>query len=242
MEGSDKMLDIRDLVSGYGNIEVLHKANLNIPRGGKIGLFGPNGHGKSTLLKTISGLIKVNSGDITFNEVTLVGKSPKEIVDLGVVHVSQGNRLYPDMSVSECLTLGAYSKTAWENRDESLENVFSLFPKLKVRISQRVKTLSGGERQMLSIGAGIMAKPEILMLDEPSLGLAPKLIEELTVGISRIAASGITMLLIDQNVEMLLECCGPLFLLEQGVIGLEAANSSEFSEEWLRDRYFGRTK
>ena len=94
---------------------------------------------------------------------------------------------------------------------------------------------------MLSIGAGIMSKPEVLMLDEPSLGLAPKLIEELTVGISRIAASGITMLLIDQNIEMLLECCGPLFMLEQGVIGLEAANAKEFSEEWLRDRYFGRS-
>ena len=112
------MLAIRDLVSGYGNIEVLHKANLNIPSGERIGLFGPNGHGKSTLLKTISGLIKVNSGDISFNEVTLVGKSPKEIVDLGVVHVSQGNRLFPDMSVSECLTLGAYSKRAWENSEE----------------------------------------------------------------------------------------------------------------------------
>ncbi len=236
------MLVIKDLVSGYGNIEVLHKANLTVPKGEKIGLFGPNGHGKTTLLRTVSGLIKVNSGDISFNGVSIVGHSPKEIVDLGIIHVSQGNRLFPDMSIFECLTLGAYSQRAWDNREESMENVFSLFPKLKLRIAQRVKTLSGGERQMLSIGAGIMAKPEILMLDEPSLGLAPKLIEELTVGISRIAASGITMLLIDQNVEMLLECCGPLFLLEQGVIGLEAANANEFSEEWLRDRYFGRTK
>lgn len=235
------MLVIKDLVSGYGNIEVLHRANLVVPRGERIGLFGPNGHGKTTLLRTISGLLKLNSGDILFNGESIANSPPKVVVDLGIIHVSQGNRLFPQMSVSECLTLGAYSPRAWKERAESLENVFELFPKLKVRISQRVKTLSGGERQMLSIGAGIMAKPEILMLDEPSLGLAPKLIEELTEGISRIAASGITMLLIDQNVEMLLECCGPLFLLEQGVIGLEAANASEFSEEWLQDRYFGRS-
>jgi branched-chain amino acid transport system ATP-binding protein len=235
------MLIVKDLVSGYGNIEVLHNANLTIPAGERIGLFGPNGHGKTTLLKTISGLLKVKSGDISFNGQSISNLSPKEIVDMGIIHASQGNRLFPQMSVSECLTLGAYSPRAWKDREESLEKVFELFPKLKVRISQQVKTLSGGERQMLSIGAGIMSKPEVLMLDEPSLGLAPKLIEELTVGISRIAASGITMLLIDQNIEMLLECCGPLFMLEQGVIGLEAANAKEFSEEWLRDRYFGRS-
>jgi branched-chain amino acid transport system ATP-binding protein len=234
------MLKISNVTSGYGNIEVLHGVNLSVSRGEKIGLFGPNGHGKTTLLKTISGLLKANSGSIEFDGISFAGLQPREIVNLGVIHVPQGNRLFPQMTISECLTLGAYTNRAWKHRQESLEKVFDLFPKLRTRINQRVQTLSGGERQMLSIGAGIMSVPELLMLDEPSLGLAPKLIEELTEGISRIAQTGITLLLVDQNVEMLLEICGPLFLLEQGLVGLEAANSEEFSEEWLRDRYFGK--
>jgi branched-chain amino acid transport system ATP-binding protein len=234
------VLTISNLKSGYGKNEVLHGANLNIASGERLGLFGPNGNGKTTFLKTISGLLKTIGGAIVYKGMDIANREPREIVKLGLIHVPQGNRLFPLMTVSECLTLGAYPNRAWEHRLDSLEKVFELFPKLKIRIDQRVQTLSGGERQMLSIGAGIMSKPDLLMLDEPSLGLSPKLIEELTIGIKKISDTGITLLLVDQNIEMLLECCGPLYLLEQGVIGSEAVNSDKFSEEWLLNRYFGK--
>lgn len=233
------MLKIDNVTAGYGSVEVLHGATLTIDRGERVGLFGPNGHGKTTLLRTISGLVRARSGTIEYEGESLVGRSPREIVDRGVVHVPQGNTLFPRMTVSECLLLGAYTGRTWPTRQSSLEQVFELFPKLKQRLPQQARSLSGGERQMLSIGVGLMTKPAVLMLDEPSLGLAPRLIEELSQGIARIAETGVTMLLVDQNVEMLLDCCGPLFLLEQGEISLEAANSDEFDEERLLSRYFG---
>jgi branched-chain amino acid transport system ATP-binding protein len=233
------MLTITDVSAGYGNVEVLHGATLTMNRGDRVGLFGPNGHGKTTLLRTISGLVRARSGSIEFDGRSLVGCSPKEIVDLGIVHVPQGNTLFPRMTVLECLSLGAYTSRTWATRKSSLDQVFALFPKLKQRLAQQVQSLSGGERQMLSIGVGLMTMPTLFMLDEPSLGLAPRLIEELSQGIAKIAETGVTLLLVDQNVEMLLDCCGPLFLLEQGRISLEAADADEFDEERLLRRYFG---
>lgn len=233
------MLKISDVRSGYGRVEVLHGATMNIPQGERLGLFGPNGHGKTTLLRTISGLVRARAGMIELDGEKISGLSPKEIVKRGVIHVPQGNTLFPQMTVSECLLLGAYSKRTWSHREASLARVFELFPKLKQRLAQQARSLSGGERQMLSIGVGLMSMPSLLMLDEPSLGLAPRMIEELTQGILKIAESGVTMLLVDQNVEMLLDCCGPLFLLEQGVVSLEAENADEFDEERLLGRYFG---
>ena len=234
-----RMLKIDDVWSGYGGVEVLHGASITIPEGERLGLFGPNGHGKTTLLRTISGLVRARTGTIEFNGETISGLSPREIVKRGIIHVPQGNTLFPQMTVSECLLLGAYSQRTWSHREESLIRVYELFPKLKQRLAQRAGSLSGGERQMLSIGVGLMSMPSLLMLDEPSLGLAPRMIEELTQGILEIAGSGVTMLLVDQNVEMLLDCCGPLFLLEQGQVSLEAENADEFDEERLLGRYFG---
>lgn len=233
------MLTVSNARSGYGNIEVLHGASLHVPDGERLGLFGPNGHGKTTLLRTISGLNRLRGGSIEFKGSSLAGLSPQAIVDLGLIHVPQGNILFPQMTVSECLLLGAYSKRTWPHRQPSLDRVFTLFPKLKQRLTQQARSLSGGERQMLSIGAGLMSMPSLLMLDEPSLGLAPRMIEELTQGIAKISESGVTMLLVDQNVEMLLDCCGPLFLLEQGRVSLEAENADEFDEDRLLGRYFG---
>lgn len=233
------MLTVSEVRSGYGNVEVLHGASIQIPDGERLGLFGPNGHGKTTLLRTISGLNRLRGGRIEFQGSSLAGLAPQAIVDLGLIHVPQGNTLFPQMTVSECLFLGAYSKRTWPHRHASLDRVFNLFPKLEQRLSQQARSLSGGERQMLSIGAGLMSMPSLLMLDEPSLGLAPRMIEELTGGIAKIAESGVTMLLVDQNVEMLLDCCGPLFLLEQGQVSLEAENADEFDEDRLLGRYFG---
>jgi len=233
------MLTVTDVRAGYGGVEVLHGASVIVPQGERLGLFGPNGHGKTTLLRTISGLVRTRGGTIEFDGERISGMSPREIVSRGVIHVPQGNTLFPQMTVLECLMLGAFSNRTWAHREQSLERVFELFPKLKQRISQRARSLSGGERQMLSIGAGLMSMPSLLMLDEPSLGLAPRMIGELTEGIVKIAESGVTMLLVDQNVEMLLDCCGPLFLLEQGLVSLEAENGDEFDEERLLGRYFG---
>lgn len=238
--GSERnMLRIEDVKSGYGSVEVLHGATIEVGQGDRAGLFGPNGHGKTTLLRTISGLVRMRAGVMEYRGVSLSGLSPREIVDLGIIHVPQGNTLFPRMTVSECLTLGAYTPQASLARDSTLDQVFTLFPKLKQRLPQRVMSLSGGERQMLSIGVGLMAVPSLLMLDEPSLGLAPRLIDELSEGIAKIGSAGVTMILVDQNIEMLLDCCGPLFLLEQGKITLEAKSPGEFDEEGLLSRYFG---
>jgi branched-chain amino acid transport system ATP-binding protein len=233
------MLTVTDVRAGYGGVEVLHGASVSIRQGERLGLFGPNGHGKTTLLRTISGLVRTRAGTIELDGERISGLSPQAIVKRGIIHVPQGNTLFPQMTVLECLMLGAYSNRTWAHREQSLERVFGLFPKLKQRISQRARSLSGGERQMLSIGVGLMSMPSLLMLDEPSLGLAPRMIAELTEGIVKIADSGVTMLLVDQNVEMLLDCCGPLFLLEQGLVSLEAENGDEFDEERLLGRYFG---
>jgi branched-chain amino acid transport system ATP-binding protein len=236
------MLQVADLRSGYGSIEVLHGASFRIERGQRLGLFGPNGHGKTTFLRTISGLVRTRAGTIELDGENIAGFKPREVVSRGLVHVPQGNKLFPQMTVLECLMLGAYTKRTWPQRDESLARVFDLFPKLKQRTSQQAKSLSGGERQMLSIGVGLMSMPRLLMLDEPSLGLAPKMIQELGQGIWRIAESGVTMLLIDQNIEMLLDCCESLFLLEQGRISLEAESADQFDEERLLGRYFGTAR
>ena len=236
------MLEVNDLVSGYGRIQVLNGISLKVTTEKKVGIFGPNGHGKTTLLRTISGLVKTSSGSVIYRGVKLDGLSPKEIVDLGVVHSPQGNLLFPQMSVMDCLTLGAFTPKAWIQRTESLSMVFDLFPKLKKRSLQNTKSLSGGERQMLSIACALMAVPEVLMLDEPSFGLAPKLIEELSQGIKKIAASGGAMVLVDQNLEMLTECCDTLYLLEQGLLTLESEELGKFDKQRMLDRYFGKDK
>lgn len=233
------MLNVTDVHSGYGAIEVLHGASLRVEAGQRIGLFGPNGHGKTTLLRTISGLLKAKAGTIEFQGEAIANLRPMEIVARGLIHVPQGNVVFPQMTVLECLLLGAYSKRTWQDRQASLEGVFDLFPKLKQRTTQQAQSLSGGERQMLSIGVGLMSRPTMLMLDEPSLGLAPRLIEELGHGIAKIARSGVTMLLIDQNIEMLLDCCESLYMLEQGSISLESERADEVDEERLLGRYFG---
>jgi branched-chain amino acid transport system ATP-binding protein len=232
-------LEVDRLVAGYGNVEVLHGISLAVGQGERVGLFGPNGHGKTTLLRAISGLIRTRSGSVTFGEERISSHAPGKIVERGLIHVPQGNTLFPRMTVLENLLLGAYSPRAWGARRESLAKVFALFPKLEQRQQQLCRTLSGGERQMVSIGIGLMGAPTLLMLDEPTLGLAPKIKDELAEAISEIAASGVTMLVVDQDIELLLGVCQRLYFVENGQVSLETREGEQIDRHQILEMYFG---
>ena len=225
--------------AGYGKVTVLHEVSIGVGQGERVGLFGPNGHGKTTLLRAISGLIKPTAGTITFDGKTLNPLSPRQIVELGLVQSPQGNTLFPRMTVLENLTLGAYNGRAWGGRKASLDQVYTLFPKLQQRQGQLARTLSGGERQMVSIGMALMGQPRLLMLDEPTLGLAPKIKDELAAAISAIAATGVTMVVVDQDIELLLGVCQRLYYLENGRITLETKEGERIDRQQIMEMYFG---
>lgn len=208
----------------------------------RIGVFGPNGHGKTTLLRTISGLLNPWSGEIRFRGESLNTLTPQAIVDRGIIHVPQGNTLFPRMTVFENLFLGAYSKRAWGKREENLERVLQLFPRLAERREQLCRTLSGGERQMLAIGVGLMGDARVLMLDEPTLGLAPKIKDLLHDAIEQVARSGIPLIIVEQDVEFLSGITDRLYLLEEGKNVLEVHESEMLDHAEILKRYFGETQ
>jgi branched-chain amino acid transport system ATP-binding protein len=232
-------LEVEDVHAGYGRIEVLRGLSLEVPDGIAVGLFGPNGHGKTTLLRAISGLLPVTRGAVRFGGATLTNGSPSAIVAAGVIHVPQASTLFPRMTVEEALTLGAYTREAWSRRRETFDRVFSIFPRLAERRRQLCRTLSGGERQMAAIGVGLMGCPRLLMLDEPTLGLAPKIRAELERQIRRVAETGVGLLVVDQDVDLLLGLCPRLYLVENGVVALEVNDRSEMRHQDVLQRYFG---
>ena len=234
------LFQVENLVSGYGKIDVVRSLSLHVAEGEHVGLFGPNGHGKTTFLRTVSGLINAKSGTIRFQGENITGLDARKIVERGLIHVPQGNQLFPRMSVMENLTLGAYVKRTTSKKGDNFDKVFSLFPKLKERRNQKARTLSGGERQMLSIGVGLMGMPLMLILDEPSVGLAPIVKEELAVAIGEIAKSGVTMIVVDQDVELLLGICQRLYLIEKGQVSLETKDVSEVNQAEILEMYFGK--
>lgn len=234
------LLEIEDVETGYGEIQVLRGISFQLDAGERAGLFGPNGHGKTTLLRTISGLLKPWRGSIRFQDTAIGGKSPVEIVDRGIIHVSQGNTLFHRMTVIENLTLGAYSRRAWPLRKQNLEKVFALFPRLAERRQQLVRTLSGGERQMVALGIGLMGEGSLLMLDEPTLGLAPKLKEELMEAIDMVSKSGMPLILVEQDVEFLLALTDRLYFVEKGqIVFSQEKGGAQLEHEQIMQMYFG---
>jgi len=211
-------LKINNINVAYGDIQVLFDVSLYVEKGEVVSIIGANGAGKTTTLKTISGLLHPLSGSIVFENEQIENLSPEKIVERGIIHVPEGRRLFPFMSVEENLEMGSYNSRAYEQRFETMQEVFKLFPRLQERRKQMAGTLSGGERQMVAIGRGLMAKPEILMFDEPSLGLAPILVKDIMETIKEIADKGTTIILVEQNIHASLNISDRAYVLEQGYV------------------------
>ena len=232
------MLQIENLHAGYGDLEVLHGIDLEVNEGEIVALIGANGAGKTTTLRSISGLIKVSEGSITFEESNIRSWRSSKIVAEGVVQVPEGRKLFADMSVMENLRLGAY-KRGRSDINESLDEVFELFPKLSERSSQSAGTLSGGEQQMLAIGRALMTKPRFLMLDEPSLGLAPKLVIDIFGVIKNINGLGVTVMLVEQNAVHALQLSDRGYVLENGRVVLHGTGEELLGDDRVRTAYLG---
>jgi branched-chain amino acid transport system ATP-binding protein len=234
------LLNIENVNAGYGEIQVLHDISMQVKEGEILSIIGANGAGKSTLLKVISGLIVPSAGSIEFAGETISGMSPDEIVDRALIHVPEGRRLFSLMSVYENLEMGAYSKRAEPNFKPNLLEVHKLFPRLEEREKQLAGTLSGGEQQMVAIGRGIMAQPRILMLDEPSLGLAPVLKKDIFAAIKKIADEyGTTIVLVEQDVMNSLAISDRAYVMEQGQVVIEGSGEELLGDPQIKAAYLG---
>jgi branched-chain amino acid transport system ATP-binding protein len=232
------MLAIEKLQVAYGKVQALWDVTLGVPDGEIVALVGANGAGKTTLLKTVSGLLRRQSGSITYDGKHIEGASPPEIVKQGVVHVPEGRKLFPEMTVIDNLLMGAYT-VPQSDRPQRLERAFSVFPVLKERQKQIAGTLSGGEQQMVAIGRGLISGPKLLMLDEPSLGLAPILVEEVFRVITEINRLGVTVLLVEQNIQNALSLAHKGFVMELGRIALSGSGSELLANGNVRKAYLG---
>ena len=232
------MLAIEKLQVAYGKVQALWEVTLGVPNGEIVALVGANGAGKTTLLKTVSGLLRRQSGSITYDGKHIEEASPPEIVQHGLVHVPEGRKLFPEMTVIDNLLMGAFTVLQSE-RPQRLERVFEIFPVLRERRKQIAGTLSGGEQQMVAIGRGLMGGPKLLMLDEPSLGLAPILVEEVFRVIAEINRLGVTVLLVEQNTQNALSLAHKGFVMELGRIALSGSGSELLANSNVRKAYLG---
>jgi|SRR3989344_903211 len=232
------MLEIKHLEAGYGHLKILKGINLVAKKGDLVALVGPNGSGKSTTLKCIFGLLKTKNGKILLKKKNISGLNPDEIVRLGISYVPQGRRVFQTMSVKENLEIGGFILNDKNLVSERIKEVYNYFPVLKERKDQKATFLSGGQQQMLSIGRALMLKPELLLLDEPSLGLAPNVMVDIFRKIKEINKQGTTIILVEQNVHMALEICNRAYVLEQGRIALHDG-SSLANEELVKQLYLG---
>jgi branched-chain amino acid transport system ATP-binding protein len=233
------MIEVNKINVFYGGLQVLYDVYFNVDEGEVVSIVGSNGAGKTTILKTISGITTIKSGTINFLGNRIDNLPPSKIVDAGVVHVPEGRRLFHYMSVRENLEIGAITRRAKEKKYESLGWIYGLFPILKERKNQLAGTLSGGEQQMLAIGRGLMAKPKLLMLDEPSLGLAPKLVLKTLEVVKEINRQGVTILLVEQNTQYALELATRAYVLETGRITLEGTGRELLGNEHVKKAYLG---
>ena len=235
------MLEIKNVHAGYGRLKILRGINLSVPKGKIIALLGGNGTGKSTLLKTISGLLPLMEGSIEFDGQTLDKKKPHEIVKAGLVQVTQSKESYPAMTVEENLMVGSYVRNDRHSVQQDLEKIYEFFPILKTRRKTLSGTLSGGEVQMLVIGRGLMANPKMLMLDEPSAALAPKVVLEIFSNIYKISQTGVTILIVEQNVRMALLLAEYGYIIRDGVIMLEGKSDNLIHDSSVRESFLGGT-
>lgn len=236
------MLEIRNLSVHYGGIHALQGINIDVPEGKIVTLIGANGAGKSTTLRSIVGLVKASGGTVSWNGMNLLGMQTKDIVAKGVVLVPEGRRIFPNLTVDENLQLGAYARNDKPAILSDKEEIFKLFPRLKERISQKAGTLSGGEQQMLAVGRAMMTKPKLLMMDEPSLGLAPLVVKMIFEIIKTINKEGTTVLLIEQNAKAALEVADYGYVLETGRIILEGKGKELLADDRVRKAYLGETQ
>ena len=233
------MLEVEGLTAGYAGSEVLHGIDLTVKDGEGVIVLGPNGHGKTTLLRAITGLLPPRSGSVLLDEREITRWRPDVIAAAGVVHIPQGDLLFPDMTVLENLVMGAYQRATWSERNQRLGRVYELFPWLKERGRQLARTLSGGERRMLALGRGLMSKAKILLIDEPSLGLAPLTTEQIYASIRRVKESGMAILLADENANHVAGLADRVYLLETGVLVREGPAEKMLQDKALLESYLG---
>ena len=232
------MLDLKGLCAGYGQMKVLHGIDLTIEQGEIVALLGSNGAGKSTLNNNVSGIFQPTAGQILFEGQDITGLPPENVVDLGIVQVPEGRRIFPNMSIRENLELGSYRRGK-PRRAENIDKVVDVFPRLEERFSQLAGTLSGGEQQMLAIGRAMMSEPRLLILDEPSLGLSPLLVEEMFSLIQRLNKQGLAIFLVEQNVMQSLEIADRAYVMENGSIVLSGEAAELIDDPDLKKSYLG---
>jgi branched-chain amino acid transport system ATP-binding protein len=236
------MLRVENLSVHYGGIHALQNISFEVPDGQIVTLIGANGAGKSSTLNAIAALVPSSSGQVLYDGVNILGKDTKDIVEGGVVLVPEGRRVFPNLTVQENLTLGAFARRDLEQVEKDRDRVFQLFPRLKERIKQKAGTLSGGEQQMLAVGRALMSKPKVLMMDEPSLGLAPIVVSMIFEIIREINASGVTVLLVEQNALAALEEADRGYVLETGRITLTGTGEELLADDRVRKAYLGEAE
>ena len=237
-----KMLKIENLYVNYGGIKALDGISLEVPDGQIVTLIGANGAGKSTTLRTISGLVKAKSGSIMWNGQELLGKSIDAIISSGIAMAPEGRRVFADLTVLENLKIGAYLRNDRDAIEKDIKWIYSLFPRLEERSWQYAGTLSGGEQQMLAVGRALMSRPKLIMLDEPSLGLAPLVVQDIFAIIREINKQGVTVLLIEQNANMALKIADRAYVLETGHITIEGTGAQLLVDERVKAAYLGKKK
>jgi branched-chain amino acid transport system ATP-binding protein len=233
------MLEVDGVSTYYGKIRALWDVSINVDKGEIVALIGANAAGKTTILDTISGLVKPASGSVRFLGQRIDEMPAHEIVKTGIAHVPEGAKSFPDMTVRENLEMGAYHSEAWARREETLEQVYGMFPLLKQRSKQLARTLSGGERQMLAIGRGLMCRPRLCALDEPSYGLSPLMVKEIFDAVKTLRDQGLTVLLVEQDVQQSLEIADRGYVLESGHVVLEGKSGDLLRDDHVKKAYLG---
>jgi len=234
------MLEVKNLSASYGMIPVLHDVSFNVEAGEIVTLLGSNGAGKSTILNTIQGIMKPSSGEIYFQDRSISGWAPHKVVEAGVIHIPEGHRIFPYLTVKENLLLGAYPGDSWKKRKESLAWVVEFFPILGERSNQQSRLLSGGEQQMLCVARGLMSRPRFIMVDEPSIGLAPVVVDALFESLGKLRQSGITILLPEQNALRALQLADRGYVVQHGRVVIEGNSADLMKSDMIKKAYLGR--